>query len=406
MKSIGETRTWLENHLDDSSVRTKYLTLVEANGIPDEKLEAIEETISWLEGHQANTEVRTKYLALVERYGEKEEKRQAIAETSTWIKKHPKSNDVRAKYISFCGKSAKELEIEIEVILNEQLKWIENQSKESKVSSNIWVSILPALFTHLLEKSDLLEKAIKLVLLQHPDDLIIISRIIGYYRDYLEKDLYYQLAERIVSSEDSSQNCIHAANFFRDEGDFGKAESVYQRLLNLTKNNIANKKYLHTYYFTSLSYAQLLLLKGEPDNALSYLDSYLKQSPKNGLAYLVKAQCFQLKGQYNNAVEYYEKAIQFDKFPDGRFSYEYGCFLRNCLKDYEKAKHYFEESNQQQENLPAYLELSEIELENDNKEKSKLLLEKGLKVKLKKRIEKEFYQKHKNRILAIQQEIM
>jgi tetratricopeptide (TPR) repeat protein len=195
-------------------------------------------------------------------------------------------------------------------------------------------------------------------------------------------------------------NWIYAANFFRDEGEYEKAESVYQGLFGFCQNNIG-EVYRKTYNFTSLSYAQLLVLQGKPDEALLYLKPPLKQEPKNPLPYLYKALCLKAKGKYNEATDCFEKSVQFVRYNKEFFWYEYGCFVRNHLKDYERAKECFNKSLKQKENLPAYIELAEIELVYGNKKNAKQFLKRGLNLKPKNRKAREKYKELEDRINAI-----
>jgi tetratricopeptide (TPR) repeat protein len=406
-QTIAETRTWLENHLEDSSVRTKYIVLVEEYGTEEERRQVIAETRTWLENHLEDTSVRTRYLALVEVYGTKEEKRQTIAETRSWLKNHLEDSSVRTKYISFCGKvdKKKTFDIDIEVILMEQWQWIKDQPK---ITSDIWGTFLQQVFYFLTEKSDLVQNAVKYALDQHPGNLIIFSNIFGYFHDYLEKKLCYRLVEKIISLKYPHskllQNWVYAANFFRDEGEYDKAKSVYESLFRFCQNNVG-EVYRKTYNFSSLSYAQLMLLQGYPDEALPYLELPLREDPKNPQAYLIKAQYFKEKGQYNKATDCFEKAVKFVGYNKEYFWHEYGCFVRNYLKDDDKARECLKASIQQKENLPAYVELAEIELESDNKEKAKVFLEKGLNLKLKNRKERDESKKLESRIIHIKQAV-
>ena len=161
--------------------------------------------------------------------------------------------------------------------------------------------------------------------------------VFAYFRDELDYETCYQLAYFLIQSRlptDKWQNFIHAANFFRDYGELDTAEGIYLRLLknaNFRTNEHGNDM-RKTINFASLSYARLLLLRNPaaPYTAINYLEPILAENPKHCVAHLYMAQCYQAKGHsYSNtrqAIEHFEKAIEFDQQQNGQLWYDFGCF--------------------------------------------------------------------------------
>jgi hypothetical protein len=82
---------------------------------------------------------------------------------------------------------------------------------------------------------------IQLALQQYPDNRSIIVSIFGYYRDYLDYETCFKLADFLQFARlpvDKWQNKVHAANFFRDYGELERAKKLgsTELVLQKTKN--------------------------------------------------------------------------------------------------------------------------------------------------------------------------
>ncbi|MBP5972617.1 caspase family protein [Brasilonema sp. CT11] len=407
-QAIAQTATWLQQHLEDSYVRTQYLWLIGQCGKPEQKQQAIADTATWLQLHQEDTLVRTKYLALIGQCGKPEQQQQASADTATWLQLHPQAYDVRTSYLSLVGKAGKEI-IDVEDIVNTQWQWI---SQQKMVEQILWHAFLPVLYHH--AEANLIQEAINLALQQYPDNTNIIFSVFGYFRDYLDYETCYQLADFFRQSRlhvSKWQNYVYAANFFRDYGELDTAEAIYRRVIDSAKRHmIKHGNHMQkTIQFASLSYARLLVLRQPSEwyKAISYLKPILAENPKHSLAHLYMAQCYQAKGQkfYPQVINHFLKAIEFDQNQNGYFWYEFGCFQRDNMENSYEARKCFQNSLQQKINLPACVSLAELDVKAGRFDSAREYLQQGLALVPITRPEKEQRQQLEPLIQQIQQAI-
>lgn len=225
------------------------------------------------------------------------------------------------------------------------------------------------------------------------------------------------------------QNIIIAGNFFRDYGIFTKAKECYSKILmkflpvdideleptEKTQNKILEiikskskkntslaqvyKKNLDTIY---LGYAYLLILENplNADKASQYLYIVLANNPQHSFALWQLALSYESRGEdfFDKAIEFYSKAMLFDRRSTGRLSYEFGRFYFCCMNNLEKAKDYFEISIQQKLNLPACISMAELEFQAGNAKRAREFLKKGLALIPETRIQIEQREKLQNRI--------
>jgi protein involved in ribonucleotide reduction len=409
-QAIAQTTTWLQQHSDDTNVRTKYLTLIEQYGTSEQKREAITQTLRWLQNHTDDTNVRTHYLALIGQYGTIQQQKEAISQTTTWLQDYPHGCTVRTIYLAVVGKAGKGI-IDVESIISQQWQWI---SQQLRVEQSLWEAFLPVLYHH--AQPQLIQEAVNLALKQYPANRSIICLVFAYFRDELNYETCYQLADFITQYRhptDKWQNFIHAANFFRDYGELDTAEGIYRRILKdadfrTSKHGNDMRK---TIKFATLSYARLLLLRNPPDpyTAINHLGLILAENPKHCVAHWYMAQCYQAKGHsYSNnrqAIDHFEKAIEFDQQKNGQFWYDFGCFYRDAMKNPTEARKCFENSLNQKINLPACVDLAELEVEDGNFDRTRELLQKGLALVPITRPEKEQSEKLQPRIQQLQAQL-
>jgi tetratricopeptide (TPR) repeat protein len=405
--AIAQTQSWLvePKHLDDWYVRCQYLKLVEQRGTLEQQQDAIAQTQSWLVEHPDNGEVRTKYIALVEQRGTPEQQQDAIAQTQSWLVEHPDNGKVRTKYIALVGKICQDKNV-IELVIQQQWKWIR---EKNKVDQGLWQAFLPFLFHH--GSPDLYQSVTQLALKQYPDNKSISLQIFGYFRDHLDYTTCNALAIRISQFQlpfIKWQNFIHAANFFRDCGQLITAEDIYYGIIGKAHKKVRHNPDLQDLIdFANLNYAQLLLQTNpsQPDQALQKLDPILTKFPKHSYAHLLKAQAYEAKGVrfYKDAIHHFKQAIQFDLKKHGFLYHQLGCFYRHVMHNIPDARRCFDQSRNQKLNLPACLELAELEFSNGSLEEAKTLLEKGLSINPITRPEKKEREKLNDRIEALQE---
>jgi tetratricopeptide (TPR) repeat protein len=414
-QAIAQTDTWLQQHPEDVSVRENYLALIGKCGTPEQKREAITQTVRWLQNHTDDTNVRTQYLALIGQYGTIQQQREALAETHIWLEQHSEDTFVRTQYLALVGKTQKEI-VEIEAVISQQWEWI---SQQQRVNQDLWTIFLPVLYYH--AQLELIQEAVSLALKQYPENKILICLVFAYFRDELDYETCYQLADFLRQFRlpiDKWQNFIHAANFFRDYGDLDTAESIYQRILKAAEFRASKhgNDMRKTINFATLSYARLLLLRNPPDpyTAIKYLEPILAENPKHCVAHWCMAQCYRAKGHsystkgrkfYPQAINHFEKAIEFDQEKNGQFWYDFGCFYRNAMENLPEARKCFENSLNQKINLPACVDLAELEVQNGNFERARELLQKGLTLVPITRPEKEQREKLEPRIQQLQAQL-
>jgi tetratricopeptide (TPR) repeat protein len=403
--AIFQAQIWLENHPDNEYARTHYLGLVERCGSSQQKQSAISQTQIWLENHQDDHHVRHHYLGLVERCGSPQQKQSAISQTQIWLENHQDDHHVRAQYLILIARISKDINI-IKKEIHYHWKWVVQQYD---LKQNFWIAILPVLYHH--ADSVMYRPAIELVLKQHPNDQYIICLVFGYFRDYLDINVCHNLANCIKDYKplpDKWQNFIHAANFFRDYGEMEKAQKTYDNIIDYAKKRLKQYPDIQiqkTLDFANLSYAQFYLMTNppQPDISLGKLDTILKKTPKHSYAHLLMAQLYQIKGNaFNtNAKKHFEKAIEFDEKKSGVHQYQFGCFYRYSVENNSNARMHFEISIAQNSNLPAYLELAELEAEDGNIDRAKTLLQNGLEIPIITRPQREEQEKFSDRITTL-----
>ena len=414
-QAIAQTSTWLQQHSENISVRTQYLALIGQCGTPEQKKQAIAQTTTWLQQHSEDSSVREQCLALIGKCGTPEQKQQAIAQTTTWLQHYPHYSNVRVIYLAVVGKAGKEI-IDVESIISQQWQWI---SQQLRVEQSLWTAFLPVLYHH--AHPELIQEAVSLALKQYPEDKTIICLVFAYFRDELDYETCYQLADFLKQFRlptDKWQDFIHAANFFRDYGQLDTAEWIYRRILKNADFRASNhgNNMRKTINFASLSYARLLLLRHPPDpyTAINYLEPILAENPRHCVAHWCMAQCYQVKDHnystkgrkfYPQAINHFQKAIEFDQEKNGHFWYEFGCFYRDAMENPTEARKCFENSLNQKINLSACVDLAELEVQDGNFERAKELLQKGLALVPITRPEKEQREKLQTRIQAIQAQL-
>jgi hypothetical protein len=451
-EAIAQTTTWLQQHTEDYHVRTKYLALIEQYGTPEQKQEAIAQTTIWLQQRTEDTVVRTKYLALIGQCGTPEQKKQAIDQTATWLQHHPEDSSVRKHYLAMVGlygtneqrqevlaqtaiwlahypnystvreiylavvrKAGKDI-MDVESIISQQWQWI---SQQLRVEQSLWEAFLPVLYHH--AQPQLIQEAVNLALKQYPENRNIICLVFAYFRDELDYETCYRLADSLRKYRlpiDKWQNVIHAANFFRDYGELDTAEWIYRRILKAAEFRASKhgNDMQKTINFATLSYARLLLLRNPPDpyTATDFLQPILAENPRHCVAHWCMAQCYQAKRHsystkgrkfYDQAINHFEKAIEFDQEKNGQFWYDFGCFYRDAMENPTEARKCFENSLNQKINLPACVDLAELEVQDGNFECARELLQKGLALVPITRPEKEQREKLEPQIQAIQAQL-
>ena len=390
---------WLELAPNDIDARVKYLSLIQQSGIEEKIKETIDDTAQWLKDHLDDTAVRVKYLSLIQQCGTDKHKQKAINDTTKWLDEHLDDTTVRTKYLALIGKESELLKdiktIDIKTIIDKQWQWIKKQNKVEQSSLATFLSIVAH---QAKDNIELIKQTSQLALKQYPKDFAI-ARAVFLFQDYLKFEVCYELADFIANSKlpkDKWYYQVRAANFFRDYGDLDRAEIIYTKVI---KSEKRNKKKVRA-SFASLEYARFLIIKESSkwNEAVEYLKPILRENQKHCLANLYMAQCYlakalsQDKPTYNyweTVIKFYQKAIRYDIHKNGKYWYELGNFYKQIMGKKEEAYICFIKSLKQKDNLPACIALAELELEAGNKNDAKEYIERGLKIELITRPERE-----------------
>ncbi len=406
-KAIDETASWLKVHPDDAMVRTKYIKTIAQKGTLKQKKKIIDETVVWLQNHSQHPEVYRQYLVALEKYGTPQQKAEAIAKTTSWLQENPEKGEIRKQYLRLLRQCDAEI-ANIDSIIRQQWSWMKQQQE---VNHQLWTVFLPLLHKYSKEHLDIIPAVCDLALEQNCDRPLIACMVFGNFRDYLDYDRCYKLAEFISQKPlpiDLWLNTAHAANFFRHHGELEKAEAIYQSILSsilphyqsyqtakeiyakLTKAadfkakqyKTTPQKIIQLLNYTYLNYGWLLLSGETPDvdRAIEYTKVALEHNPQNSLAHWQMTKCYRLKGDGFNAetINCFQNAIKFEREGTGRISYDFGQFYRTVLGDLTNARKYLERSLEQEIALETCLELVELEIEDGNFERAEYWLELAL----------------------------
>ena len=406
-QAIDKTASWLKAHPDDSMVRTKYMKTIAEKGTLKQKKKIIDEIGAWLQTYSQHPEVYRQYLVILGKYGTPQQQAEAIALTTFWLQENPEKGEIRKQYLCLLRQCDAEI-ADIDSIIRQQWSWMKQQQG---VNHQLWTVFLPLLHKHSKKHLDIIPTVSDLALKQNSDRPLIACMVFGNFRDYLDYDRCYQLAEFISQKPlpiNLWLNTAHAANFFRHHGELEKAEAIYQSILSSilphyqsyqTAKEIYAKftkaadfkakqykttpqKIIQLLNYTYLNYGWLLLSGETPDvdKAIEYTKVALEHNPQNSLAHWQMTKCYRLKGDRAQAetIASFQKAIKFERKGTGRISYDFGQFYRTVLGDLTNARMYLEKSLEQEITLETCLELVELEIEDGNFERAEHWLELAL----------------------------
>jgi len=125
-KAISTAEAWLLANRNDSSVRTRYISLVEDNGTPEQADKVIEETRAWLLENE-DSSVRTRYISLVDARGSDKQVEEVIDETEAWLLEKENSA-VRTRHISLVRKKGSDEQLK-RAIINSMI-WLKDSNSD------------------------------------------------------------------------------------------------------------------------------------------------------------------------------------------------------------------------------------------------------------------------------------
>jgi tetratricopeptide (TPR) repeat protein len=302
---------WLLDHPDDTSVRTRYIGLVEQKGTPDQVEKVLSETSEWLSSHPDDTSVRTRHIGLVEQKGTPDQVEKVLSETSEWLSSHPEECVIRAKHLTLVAKKGSETEI-----------------AEAIEHVRIW----------LLERSQ--STAIQIV-------FVAFFRIA---KKYLELDDLAECFETLIKNSKDQPIRLAYAKWLIGKGELEAAKKEYISLMKDAPNHVDAHH----------GYARVLLNTGEYPESAEYFRKAISIYTGNQMAHegLAKSyQCiggrFEEDGDIEEARQFYLKAedgfrqaiklAESKKQPPARFYTSIGWFYlgrnrkKSALLSFEKA---------------------------------------------------------------------
>lgn len=129
--ALLDTRDWLKRHDDNSEVRARYLAFVRRKAVPDWVATAVADAGAWLEKHEGESNVRVNYLALVESRGDPEQIASALDHTGAWLVRHDEDCQVRACYLGLTERKGNA--DQVAAVLQETRTWLARHEEDTEV---------------------------------------------------------------------------------------------------------------------------------------------------------------------------------------------------------------------------------------------------------------------------------
>ena len=431
--ALEQTASWLSENPRDSTIRNQYLVLIESFGGTEQQQRALEQTAIWLNAYPNSNNVRNQYLVLIEKCGSREQTRMALEQTEHWLDDYPNNAHIRQQYLSLT-ESYGDME-QIQLALEKTRLWLNSNTNDACVraqyllligklgnmekkriayeNQRIWFSqerqIPPHCWTAFLEflsdnfEFSYVEDIVRLARLRKPDCAWIASAIFSCFQDDLDYGECLELADFIDRSSLHPRRWIYrvdVANFFRDNGELERAESIYRRTIKSARKKLYRYKYLSDAIdYSSINYARLLLCAKRPDynKIIHLIRPILDKDKQHATCHWVMAQYYQIKGRNfkKKTIQSFRNSIAFDPDKEGFFWFQFGCFYRDSLEEVDQAKRCFEKSLTQKVTFAACLDLAELEYEDGHYSKSRYYFKKGLSLPPSNRVEREERGKYK-----------
>lgn len=118
----------------------------------------------------------------------------------------------------------------------------------------------------------------------------------------------------------------YLAGFYRDSGNLKKAIEVLQKGLEHNKNNLNLKMKLGIYLIDDVS----------PEQGIPLLLEYEKRNPYNPDTVNYLGIAYQKMGNYDKALEFYNRAIKLDENLSAAYYNRGALYLAKCIKNYKK----------------------------------------------------------------------
>ena len=247
---IEETGKWLKNHPKNYSVRTPFLGLVERKA-PQSVPEVVEETRKWLKDYPGDSYVRAAFLGLVERKAPQSVP-EVVEETRKWLKDHPEDSNVRAAFLGLVERKAPQ---RVPEVINETRKWLKDHPEDSNIRA-AFLGLVDRLGTEL--DFDNMTQDLRKVIAEMQDEdalLHLFSVVIGVKRleNSFETDLReivdkFGLSSILYTLGHDTRRMVFLANWLRDHNYPEDSRYVYESILSLSQAQTSKWILQQTYY--------------------------------------------------------------------------------------------------------------------------------------------------------------
>jgi tetratricopeptide (TPR) repeat protein len=347
-KVLSETSEWLSSHPDDTFVRTRYIGLVEQKGTPDQVEKVLSKTSVWLASHPDDTSVRTRYIGLVEQKGTPDQVEKVLSETSEWLSSHPDDTSVRTRHIGLVEQ--KGTPDQVEKVLSETSEWLSSHPEECVIrAKHLTLVAKKGSETEIAEAIE----HVRIWLLERSQSTAIQIVFVAFFRiakKYLELDDLAECFETLIKNSKDQPIRLAYAKWLIGKGELEAAKKEYISLMKDAPNHVDAHH----------GYARVLLNTGEYPESAEYFRKAISIYTGNQMAHegLAKSyQCiggrFEEDGDIEEARQFYLKAedgfrqaiklAESKKQPPARFYTSIGWFYlgrnrkKSALLSFEKA---------------------------------------------------------------------
>jgi len=214
------------------------------------------------------------------------------------------------------------------------------------------------------------EKTLLIIEQKYPDDLRLNAKL-GLIQYELEDTTGARrhLEKRIKRRVDDSLIFLALGDIYTSSKEYMKAINMYEQALPLVKEKNRLRIWL----------AQLFLTKGEPNNAVPYLEQIVEEDPKYKDVYRYFGDAYRDAGEQKKAIEYYKR----QRKESGATPYiqEQIAALYFKLKEYDEAEAECQKLTKvDPKNANAYYRLSIIALEREDPSLAERYLNKAMKL--------------------------
>ena len=311
---LQRLQEWLEQHEDDTAVRTQHLAFLMK--LPEQfdglRKQAADETAKWLMRHDKNTEVRTQYLAFLMKLPPEfaKQRENAAAATEIWLAQHEEDTSVRTQYLAFLMKLPEQFDGLRKQAADETAKWLMRHDKNTEVRTQ-YLAFLMKLPPEFAKQRENAAAATEIWLAQHEEDTSVRTQYLAFVQQ-LPPELGEVGKQAALNTAEWLKN--HPENLDVCTGYVGLLLAVrHPDLADLEAKSIPYHQFLIDknprqvgYRFTFAE--QLLRLEKYADARAQY-EQVLAREPRHQLAHRGLAITFQNLGEPEKAEVEFKRAL-------------------------------------------------------------------------------------------------